>query len=279
MHIPVLLKEVLDGLDIKENENFVDCTFHMGGHSREILKKNSPNGKVLGIEIDEDVFKNAKKEYKNEKRLILANDSYKNLEEIVKENNFNNISGILLDVGMSSWHVDESKKGFSFQKDEDLQMTYGEGISAKEIVNNYEEKDLIRIFKEYGEERYAKRIAKAIISNRKINTTGELVNIIKKVVPASKINPATRVFQAIRIEANDELNNLKSVLPQALNIINKGGSIIVISFHSLEDKIVKDFIKENNVSAVTRKPITPTKEEIMKNSRSRSAKLRIIKKL
>lgn len=273
MHIPVLLNEIIE--QIESNKNYVDCTLGFGGHSKEILKKNGPNGKVLGIEIDKEIFEKTIKD----ERLIAVNDSYVNLEKIVEKHNFKDISGILLDAGMSSYHIDLSGRGFSFNKDEPLLMNYGSGISAEEIINEYSEDEIERILREYGEEKFSKKIAKKIVEERKrkrIKSTLQLVEIVRKIVPRSKINPATRTFQAIRIEANKELENLESVLPQALKLLNRGGKLFIISFHSLEDRIVKNFIKNNQLEL--NKPIIPSEQEIKSNPRSRSAKLRIILK-
>ena len=273
MHIPVLLNEIIE--QIESNKNYVDCTLGFGGHSKEILKKNRPNGKVLGIEIDKEIFEKTIKD----ERLIAVNDSYVNLEKIVKKHNFKDISGILLDAGMSSYHIDLSGRGFSFNKDEPLLMNYGSGISAEEIINEYSEDEIERILREYGEEKFSKKIAKKIVEERKrkrIKSTLQLVEIVRKIVPRSKINPATRTFQAIRIETNKELENLESVLPQALKLLNRSGKLFIISFHSLEDRIVKNFIKNNQLEL--NKPITPSEQEIKSNPRSRSAKLRIILK-
>jgi 16S rRNA (cytosine1402-N4)-methyltransferase len=273
MHIPVLLNEIIE--QIESNKNYVDCTLGFGGHSKEILKKNGPNGKVLGIEIDKEIFEKTIKD----ERLIAVNDSYVNLEKIVEKHNFKDISGILLDAGMSSYHIDLSGRGFSFNKDEPLLMNYGSGISAEEIINEYSEDEIERILREYGEEKFSKKIAKKIVEERKrkrIKSTLQLVEIVRKIVPRSKINPATRTFQAIRIETNKELENLESVLPQALKLLNRGGKLFIISFHSLEDRIVKNFIKNNQLEL--NKPIIPSEQEIKSNPRSRSAKLRIILK-
>lgn len=270
MHIPVLLNEIID--QIEPNKNYIDCTLSFGGHTKEILKRNQPNGKVLGIEIDKEIFEKTIKD----NRLITVNDSYINLRKITEENNFKDISGILLDAGMSSYHIDLSGKGFSFNKDEPLLMNYGDGLTAEEIINEYGEDDLERILREYGEEKFSKKIAKKIVEERKIRKikgTLQLVEIIRRIVPKSKINPATRTFQALRIEANKELENLETVLPQALELLNKGGKLMIISFHSLEDRIVKNFIKDNQLELD--KPITPGESEITSNPRSRSAKLRI----
>jgi len=281
MHIPVLLKETLEALDVKENENYIDCTLNGGGHTKEILKRNGPDGKVLGIEIDKEIFDRVPKQ----ERLVAINDSYANLEEIVRKNEFENVKGILFDIGMSSYHVDEAKRGFSFQKDEPLLMSYGEGLSAEEIVNDWSEEEIEKIIREYGEENFAKKIAKKIVEKRrgeKIRSTFQLVSIIKEATPGSyhhnKTHFATRTFQALRIAVNDELNNFRSALPQALNVLDKGGRLAAISFHSLEDRIIKEFLKEKEKSGelkiITKKPITPGDGEIQNNPRSRSAKLR-----
>lgn len=281
MHIPVLLRETIEYLDVKDNENYIDCTLNGGGHTREILKRT--NGKVLGIELDPEIFKKIKNE--NIERLIPVNDNYANLEKIVETNDFKNVQGILFDVGMSSFHVDESKKGFSFLKDELLSMSYSEEKTAEEIVNNYSSKDLERIIKEYGEERFARKIAEEIVKRRPIKTTFQLVEAIRKAVPNTyqrgKIHFTTRTFQALRIETNQELENLKNALPQALEILEKGGRLVAISFHSLEDRIIKNFFKsrKEEIQLLTTKPVLPDELEIKSNPRARSAKLRAIKKL
>lgn len=289
MHISVLLKETIQGLCPKENENFIDCTLNGGGHTKEILKHNGPKGKILGIEWDKEIFDNIKKE--NIDRLIAVNDSYVNLKKIAEENGFNNVSGILFDLGMSSYQIDEEKKGFSFRKNEPLIMSYGEeNQSAAKIVNEYSEVELEKIIREYGEEKFSRKIAKKIIEerkNKKIETTFQLIEIIKKAIPKtyqySKIHFATRTFQALRIETNQELENIKKALPQAIELLISEGRIAIISFHSLEDRIVKNYFKEQEqkkiIKILTKKPITPEEQEIKINPRARSAKLRIAIKL
>ncbi|MDD3046155.1 MAG: 16S rRNA (cytosine(1402)-N(4))-methyltransferase RsmH [Candidatus Pacebacteria bacterium] len=275
MHVPVLLKEVIEGLALKSNDNFIDGTFHLGGHSEVILKEISPKGKILGIEIDKDIFEKAKEKFKNEKRIFLINDSYANLKEI----DFEEVGGILLDVGMSSWHIDESKRGFTFKKDEPLNMLFSkDGMTAEDILNNYSKQDLERVLSDYGEERKARKIAEAILKQRKekpIKTTFDLINVVK-VVLANNTHSYPKIFQALRIEANKELDNLRKVLPDALSKLKKGGRLAVISFHSGEDRIVKQFIKENSLEVLNKKPIVPKAEELRQNPRARSAKLRII---
>ncbi len=304
MHIPVLKKEVLQYLDPKPNENFIDCTVGQSGHAIGILERNKPNGKVLGIELDKDIFD--KLNLSKIDRLVLTNDSYTNLKKIVEKHNFKSVNGILFDLGMSSWHLEESGRGFTFLKDEPLDMRYDtecQSLTAEEIVNNYSQEKIEKILKEYGEERFAKKIAKRIIQQQPIKSTFQLVEIIKKAVPGKRtgIHPATRTFQALRIAVNDELNNLKKALPQAVEVLEKGGRIVIISFHSLEDRIVKNFFKDSNLNPVrdngnkkeisksnkisnginilTKKPVTSSQEEIKINRRSRSAKLRAAVKL
>jgi 16S rRNA (cytosine1402-N4)-methyltransferase len=314
-HIPVLQKEVLEYLNPKPDENFIDATIDGGGHGLEILERIQPDGKLLGVDLDEELLrhlkiKSQKSNIKN--KLILVCDNYINLKEIVERLNFKPVNGILLDLGMSSYHLEKSGRGFSFQKDEPLDMRYSNKISnfqfpisneltAAEIINKWSEKEIERILKEYGEEKFSKRIAKAIIEERRIKpikTTFQLVEIIKKAIPSSyqrqkKLRTkafgslrdrhfATRTFQALRIAVNDELNNLKKVLPQSVEVLEKGGRLVIISFHSLEDRIVKNFFRELSgakLKILTKKPIRPTYLEIKNNPRSRSAKLRAAEKL
>lgn len=282
-HIPVLQKEVIQYLVPKPNENFIDATFGEGGHTTFILKKNEPRGKVLGIELDSELLE----KFKFQDRLILVNDSYSNLKEIVKKHNFKPVNGILFDLGMSSWHLEESGRGFSFQREEPLDMRFNQKshLQAEDIVNKWPEKEIEQILREYGEERFSRRIAKEIIETRKrnpIKSTFQLVDIIKKSTPSwyqkKRIHFATKTFQALRIAVNDELETIKKGLEQALDILEKEGRLVVISFHSLEDRIVKNFLKEKAKQGIirieTKKPIRPCFEEIKTNKRSRSAKLR-----
>lgn len=294
-HIPVLQKEVIKYLDPKSNENFIDCTLNGGGHASAILEKTGPRGKLLGIDLDSEVIrtfkeKSSAREFKN--RVIVINGNFADLKKIIAESRLKQIDGILLDLGFSSWHTDESKRGFSFQRNEPLDMRYdlkGQ-LTAEKIVNYWSQSDIERIFREYGEESFSRQIAEEIVKARRIvpiKSTFQVSEIIKKSVPSwylgRKIHFATKVFQALRIAVNDELNNLKDVLPQAAESMNKGGRMAVISFHSLEDKIVKDFFKykekEGLLKILTKKPIEPQKEEIKINPRSRSAKLRAAEKI
>jgi 16S rRNA (cytosine1402-N4)-methyltransferase len=292
MHIPVLRKEIIEYLDPKPNENFIDCTVGNGGHAAEILEKTAPEGKLLGIDMDGSQIKNLEskiKIYKN--RLILVNDNYANLEEVAK-GRIKKVSGILLDLGFSSWHVDESKRGFSFLKNEPLDMRYSENsqLTAEKILDYWSESDIEKILREYGEEQFSKQIAEGIIEARKvirIKKTFQLTEIVRKSVPGwyagKKIHFATKTFQALRMAVNGELVNLEKVLPPAVEILKEGGRLAIISFHSLEDRIVKNFFrdkeKEGLLKILTKKPVQPAKEEIIFNNRSRSAKLRVAEKI
>ncbi|MHA1329827.1 MAG: 16S rRNA (cytosine(1402)-N(4))-methyltransferase RsmH [Candidatus Hodarchaeales archaeon] len=295
MHLPVLQKEVIKYLDPQPNENFIDATFGEGGHALAILEKTKPNGKVLGIEIDPEIYREAKNKLSiiNDQlsnRLILVNDSYTNLEKIIKEQNFKPIHGILFDLGMCSWHLEESGRGFSFKKEEFLDMRYNpntQTVTAYEIVNRFPQTEIEKILKEFGEEKFARQIARQIVVTREkkpIKTTFDLVEVIKASVPLwykrRRIHFATKTFQALRIAVNQELENIKCALEQSMRALEAGARIVIISFHSLEDRIIKHFFKqkaeEGKVQILTKKPITPTKEEIINNPRSRSAKLRAV---
>jgi len=292
MHIPVLQKEVIEYLDPKPNENFIDCTIGEGGHSLAILEKNAPKGKVLGIDADAEVIKNTKYYIQNtiyKNRVVLVSDNFANLKEIVRREKFIKVCGILLDLGMSSWHLEESGRGFSFLRNEPLDMRYNleNPLTAEKIVNYWSKSEIEKILREYGEERFAKKIAERIVESRAkpIETTFQLIEIIKSVIPrkyqVGRLHPATRTFQALRIAVNDELNNLEKTLPQTINVLNRGGRLVVISFHSLEDRIVKNFYRgqtSKDLKILTKKPIRPSREEIIKNHRSRSAKLRACQK-
>ncbi|MFC1700765.1 16S rRNA (cytosine(1402)-N(4))-methyltransferase RsmH [Patescibacteria group bacterium] len=276
LHKPVLLKEVLEYLNPKPREKFIDCTIGLGGHSFEIIKRG---GEVLGIDQDEESLRNLK----SVNGLILKHGNFVDLKKLAGDFS---PDGILLDLGISSWQLEKSKRGISFQKTEplDMRMNLNNSLTAREIVNDWAQEELERIFYEYGEERFSRRIARKIIEERKrkkIETTYELVGLIIRAYPHRKIrriHPATKVFQALRIAVNNELENLKKTLPQALEILKLNGRLVVISFHSLEDKIVKNFFrdeaKNNKLKILTKKPIVPTIEEIKINHRSRSAKLR-----
>ena len=299
-HVPVLLKEVIDYLDPQANENFIDATVGEGGHTTAILEKNRPKGKVLGIEMDPELYQKLKScmakfpisNFQFSNRLILVNDSYINLKKIVKKNHFKPIHGILFDLGMCSWHLEASGRGFSYLKDEPLDMRFNpkNDLTAAEIINLWDIEKIEKILKEFGEEKYAHRISLAIKETRKkerIVGTHQLVDILKRVLPKNydkkRIHFATRTFQALRIAVNNELQIIANGIEQAIKILEPGGKITVISFHSLEDRIVKNLFREKakieKLSILTRKPISPCIEEIRNNPRSRSAKLRAAEKL
>ncbi len=281
MHIPVLKEEVLHFLQPEEDENFIDCTAGEGGHAEVILKRNAPKGKVLALEWDEEIYEILKE--KESERFLPVNESYTLLEEVVREKNFFPVSGVLFDLGFSSYHVDFSRRGFSFMRNEPLDMRYNKKnpLTAYEILNAYKEKDILFILKKWGEEDYAKEIMQNIIKKRKekaIETTSELVNIVKKSIPVKerksrKINCATKTFQALRIAVNGELLGLRAGLAQAEEVMEKGGRMVVICFHGGEERIVQDFLRSSSLTVLTKKPIIPTYEEVKKNIRSRSAKL------
>jgi len=285
MHKPVLLNEVIEYLNPQPHENFIDCTIGEAGHSLKILEKTKPDGKILGIDVDAESLKRIN----SAERLILIRGNFKNLKQIAEDNNFNRVNGVLFDLGLSSWQLDESGKGFSYKKDEPLTMIFNSGqvVTAEEIINTWPEEALINIFKKYGEERFARKIVQKIIQHRRLNpikTTLQLFEIIKKSIFFSRSGHsradrvAARIFQALRIVVNDEMENLKHGLEQAFQILNKKGRVVVISFHSLEDRVVKwffkDLEKQGKIKILTKKPITAGKAEIIANSRSRSAKLR-----
>jgi 16S rRNA (cytosine1402-N4)-methyltransferase len=293
MHLPVLKEEVLRIFDPKKNENFVDCTVGEGGHTFSILEKTAPDGKVLGIDWNKEVLEKTKKIAKErglEKRLILVQDCFANLKEIVERVGFEKIKGILADLGLSSWLLKESNLGFTFLKDEPLIMRYDgnpEKLTAFEILNFWPREKIEKILRDYGEERFAKKIAKEIVNEREkgqIKSTFQLVEIIRKSVPSwyqrRKIHFATKTFQALRIAVNNELENLQRLLCQIPQVLERGGRVIIISFHSLEDKIVKNFLKkERSLKIITKKPIVPSKKEILINKSARSAKLRAAEKI
>jgi len=294
IHTAVLKKEVLEQLDPKQNENFVDCTVGEGGHAEDVLKRNGPSGKLLGIDLDpQQILASQWLQVQYKERAVLVNDSYVNLKEIVGRKEFGQVDGVLLDLGMSSAQLVAAHKGFSFQVDQGLDMRYNDEtgyLTAEKIVNEWPEEKIKDILENYGEEKFAKKIAKNIVDQRKqgrIKTTFQLIEIIKDVTPSAywrgKIHYATRTFQALRIAVNDELENIKRVLPDAVSIMSPEGRLAVISFHSLEDRIVKQFLanesKKGTIKILTKKPITASREELGKNPRSRSAKLRVAIKI
>lgn len=293
MHIPVLLKEVLEYLNPQPGEKFIDATINGGGHGLAIAERVGAEGRLLGIEWDKEIFEKLKKriEEDNFKNVVLVNESYVNLKKIAKENGFVQVDGILFDLGISSWHL-ESGRGFSFQKDEILDMRFSPGlpVSALEVVNIWPMEDLEKIIKEYGEERFARAIAGEIVERRKegiIKTTGQLVEVIKRAVPNwyanRRLHPATKTFQALRMAVNQELQNIEEGIRAALGVLKSGGRLAVISFHGLEDKVIKEVCSEEKrrgtLKVITKNVIRPSREEMRSNPRSRSAKLRIYEKI
>ncbi len=294
-HQPVMVSEVLSILRVKEGGVFLDCTLGLGGHASAILSTSEPDGVVIGIDCDEDALEIAKKNLMRFKeRFTGIYGNFKEADKILKELNINSVDGILLDLGFSSFQVDNPERGFSFMRDGplDMRMDKNNPVTAEEVVNNYGERELERIIREYGEERYARRIAKKIVEMRRkfpIKRTLELVNIIESVVPAGRrrrhgaIHPATRTFQALRIAVNQEIENLRHFFSFALNIMKRGARIVVISFHSLEDRLVKltfrQWAKDGVFNILTPGIIRPSDREISANPRARSAKLRAGEKI
>jgi 16S rRNA (cytosine1402-N4)-methyltransferase len=286
-HVPVMLIEVLELLKVKSGGQYLDGTLGGAGYTIAIAKKAGTSGQVLGIDLDENAIQNASLKIKDQKleNITLAQGNFKNLETIATavfgaEVKFD---GIVLDLGLSSFQLDDTNRGFSFRGERPLDMSFGPEIDndTVNIVNKYPLLELTRIFREYGEEKLAYQIAQAIVEARKlkkIETTSDLVAIIEARIPfrfRRRIHPATRVFQALRMETNEELKNLSEVLPQALALLKKNGRLVVVSFHSGEDRIVKRFLKANpDVTVITKRPLVPTTQETEANPRARSAKLR-----
>jgi 16S rRNA (cytosine1402-N4)-methyltransferase len=276
IHIPVLLSEVLEYLRVKPEGIYIDCTLGEGGHAEAILKKGA---KVIGIEQDEEILKIAKKRL-NKYNITFIHDNFKN---IVVDGS---VDGILYDLGLSSFHLESKTRGFSFKYDAplDMRLDLRNKTTAKDLVNQLSQKELAQIILKYGEEHKANKIAKAIIKNRPISTTFELIKAIEHVLPKYKrIHPATKVFQALRIAVNRELDVLDESLDEALPLLKKGGRMVMISYHSLEDRIIKHkfrrWAEDEWVKIITKHPIKPTQEEIKANPRARSAKLRVVEKI
>jgi len=288
IHKPVLVQEVMQHLNIKPGSRIIDATLDGGGHALAILEKFK-DVKILGIEWDPELFKNLKIE---DERLIKINDSYVNLKNIVKENKFEP-DGILFDLGLSSWHYEESGRGFSFKRNEVLDMRFNPEVefeSVADIVNKYSEDDLKETLSSFGEEQFAGNIAKNIIRARRekpIVMTEELVDVISRSVPEwykhRKIHFATKTFQALRVKVNDELGNVRKGVQTAIDVLKPGGRLVVISFQGLEDKIVKEVFKEKAkekiIELVVKKTIRPSWEEQKSNPKARSAKMKVAQKL
>ncbi|RCK72256.1 MAG: rRNA small subunit methyltransferase H [Ignavibacteriae bacterium] len=286
-HNPVLVEKVLDLLVKDLGGTYVDATIGGGGHSERILQKLLPTGKLIGIDADEDAVIFSRKRFGD--RVLIFRCNFSNLSDLLSDLKISRIDGILFDLGISSYQIDNAEKGFSFSKEGILDMRFDKNqfLNARYIVNNYNEAELTQIFRIYGEEKFSRRIAKEIVRQRKfnpINTTTELSGIIGNVVNKRFINKTlARVFQALRIEVNKEMDVLKKGITDALNLLRSNGRIVVISYHSLEDRIVKNIFKtysqQNLIKILTKKPIVPEKSEIQTNPRSRSAKLRAAEKI
>ena len=304
-HEPVMLQECINGLNIKEDGIYVDGTLGGAGHSFEIVKRLSAKGKLIGIDRDEEALKAAKEKLKEFQNVIYVHDNHDNIKKILEDLQIEKVDGILLDLGVSSYQLDERNRGFSYlgKNELDMRMDKTQDLTAKYVVNNYSEEELANLIYEYGEERFSRRIAKNICIYREekpIETTKELVEIIEKSIPKSKSkdgHPAKRTFQAIRIEVNNEIKPLFNTIENCIDCLKDGGRLCVITFHSLEDRAVKKAYIEAKGKCtcpkdlpycvcgakslgeiITKKPIVATKEELERNSRSKSAKLRIFEK-
>ncbi|WP_298837215.1 16S rRNA (cytosine(1402)-N(4))-methyltransferase RsmH [Clostridium sp.] len=306
-HISVLLNECIEALDIKEDGIYVDCTLGGAGHSLEILKKLSAKGRLIGIDQDEDALKAAKEKIKEFNNVTYVHDNFYNIKAILDKLEIEKVDGIFMDLGVSSYQLDNTERGFSYMRDAklDMRMDRSRGITAFDVVNNYEEEQIADVLRNYGEEKFSKRIANFIVDRRKdkpIETTLELVNVIDAAIPAKYKrdggHPAKRTFQGIRIEVNGELKILDKAIEDGVDRLNSGGRMAIITFQSLEDRIVKVKFKNLEdpckcpkelpmcvcgktpiVKLISRKPIRATEEELEINSRSRSAKLRVAEKI
>jgi 16S rRNA (cytosine1402-N4)-methyltransferase len=302
-HKPVLYQEIIHALQPRNGGRYVDGTLGAGGHARGILEACAPDGHLLGLDVDSNALAIARETLAPyEGRIHLVQASHITLNEQLQKLQWNSIDGIVLDLGASSMQFDNAERGFSFLNDGPLDMRFGinANMTAEEIINTFDEKELADMIFKYGEDRDAKKIAKAIVMNRPLHTTRQLVAVIEKASPrrGDKTHPATQTFQALRIAVNDELAAVEKTLPQAVTSLKSGGRCAVISFHSLEDRIVKDYFREQSkelinppyekiyeeerkavIKIINKKPITPTDEEIKENPRARSAKLRVVEKL
>ena len=293
-HVPILLNETIDKLNIKKDGTYIDCTLGFGGHSEAIAKKLNKEGRIIGMDLDPYALKMAKEKLEGKySNIIFYNNSYEDFPKILEENNIKEVDGFLFDLGISSYQVDSEHRGFSYRFNGPLNMKFNPDdnkFTAKELINNFFEKKISEIIKNYGEERYHKRIAKAISLRRKkekIETTFDLKNIIISAVPYKSSKTLSRVFQAIRISVNDEINIFIKTLTNSIKYLKIGGRIAVISFHSIEDRIVKHFFKNNTkdengnikMKIITKKPLIASRDEIINNKRSQSAKLRIAERV
>ncbi len=289
-HIPVLLNEVLNLLCIKPEGIYIDCTIGEGGHSEAILNVIHPKGFLIGIDCDKSVLEITERRLeKFAGSFKLVHNNFLNITDICSRLNIKAIDGIIFDVGMSSYQIDNPERGFSFSKNGplDMRMDRSSILTAQSLINNLSCDELAEIFFKYGEERYSRRIASRIVAERNkkpIQTTSDLVTIIKKAIPLRRyrIHPGTRIFQSLRIAVNNELEDLSAAITYGFGLLKKEGRMCIMSFHSLEDRIAKNKFREFKINEqakiIYKKPLTPTKEELDKNIRSRSAKLRVIEK-
>jgi 16S rRNA (cytosine1402-N4)-methyltransferase len=302
LHTPVLLNEVLEGLEVRPGARYIDCTLGTGGHARAILEAASPDGALLGIDVDPtavEISRAALESYGN--RVIVVRDSFTRLAAIAMEHGFVPADGVLLDLGVSSLQLERAERGFSFQEEGplDMRMNPSSAVTAAHLVNESSEQELREIIATYGEEPKARAVARAIVDHRPVRTTLELADIVTHAVGRrGRLHPATRTFQALRIAVNAELDGLRAVLPQTLDVLAKGGRLAIISFHSLEDRLVKRFMvtesrdcicppeipvcscgHQRTLRILTKRPVRPSREEVARNPRSRSAKLRIAARL
>lgn len=288
-HIPVLLQEVLQYLEIKPEGLYIDATLGGGGHTSAMLERGS---RVLGIDVDQDAIDYVQAKIKEQQpkikdNFVVVQGNFSQVASIAKANGFDQVDGILMDIGVSSHQFDTPERGFSFQPGPlDMRMGKSLSVTAADLVNGLTEKELVELFTRLGEEPFARRIARLIVDTRKVSpitTTDQLAGLIKRTIHGTDgIHPATRVFQALRIAVNDELHALRESLPQAVSLLRPGGRLVVITFHSLEDRIVKQafekFEKEGLGESVTKKPVIAGETEVLQNRRARSAKLRVFEK-
>ncbi|MDD3088406.1 MAG: 16S rRNA (cytosine(1402)-N(4))-methyltransferase RsmH [Candidatus Omnitrophica bacterium] len=289
MHFPVMLKECLDGLSLVPGDVVLDATAGGGGHSEAILEKISPGGHLIAIDRDPEAAQRVKERLEGAgSEVVVVNDNFRNVDAVLESLGIEGVDGALFDLGVSSFQVDDAQKGFSFIREGPLDMRFdpGKGIPAADVVNTFRQEELADIIFEYGEERHSRRIAAAICDARRrtrISTTKDLAEIVARAAGARykryRLHPAARTFQALRIFVNDELDSVEDGVKKALSLLNHSGRICVISFHSLEDRIIKnifrDASKEGLVKLVNKKPLVPAEEEMVLNPRSRSAKLRV----
>ncbi|MFC1924709.1 16S rRNA (cytosine(1402)-N(4))-methyltransferase RsmH [Chloroflexota bacterium] len=302
LHIPVLLKESIESLEVQPQGWYIDCTLGTAGHAIAILEKSSLRARLLGIDVDPRAIEIAKKRLQPYGEAVIVNESFKNLEDTCIKYNFHPVHGILFDLGFSSLQLEDLNRGFSFKLDAPLDMRFNpeQPITAETIVNTFSEAEIAALLKKYGEERHHRLIARKIIAHRPISTTLQLAKVVEDVIGRGRfrIHPATRTFQALRIAVNQELANLEIALKQTVSLLVSGGRLVVISYHSLEDRLVKEFMRRESreclcppnipvcvcghtptLKLVSRKAITPSATERKANPRSRSAKLRIAERL